>query len=110
MSIIFLFSAQPDVPLPGVVGDKTAHLAGYAVLGLLAVRAVAGGLPARVTVRHAVLALLITIAYGAGDEWHQSFVPGRSPDVYDLLADAAGGAVAVAACWAWGIISLRSDV
>ena len=28
--------------------------------------------------------------YGALDEWHQSFVPGRSPDLMDWLADVVG--------------------
>lgn len=28
--------------------------------------------------------------YGALDEWHQSFVPGRTPDATDWLADVAG--------------------
>ncbi|MEZ4273606.1 MAG: VanZ family protein [Myxococcota bacterium] len=32
----------------------------------------------------------ITILYGLVDEFHQSFVPGRSPDLLDALADAAG--------------------
>ena len=33
---------------------------------------------------------LIGMAYGAIDEWTQQFVPGRTPDPYDYLADAAG--------------------
>ena len=32
--------------------------------------------------------------YGATDEWHQSFVPGRDADVRDLVADAVGAALA----------------
>ena len=110
MAAIFYLSSLPDAPLPGEVGDKQAHSAGYAALGVLAVRAVAGGLPARITLRTGLLALLITVGYGVTDELHQSFVPGRSADLYDLYADAAGACVAVAACWAWGIIALRSDV
>jgi VanZ family protein len=110
MAVIFYLSSLPEVPLPGDVGDKQMHSLGYAFLGLLAVRAVAGGLPARVTPRVALLAMLITVGYGATDELHQSFVPGRSAEIYDLFADAVGGALALSACWAWGIISLRPDV
>jgi VanZ family protein len=36
---------------------------------------------------------LIATAYGAIDEFHQSFVPGRSSTVADGIADAAGAAL-----------------
>ena len=32
------------------------------------------------------------MAYGATDEWHQSFVPGRSTELADWIADTAGAA------------------
>jgi VanZ family protein len=73
------------------------------------VRAVHGGLPARITPKGALIAMIITVGYAAFDEYHQSFVPGRFADVFDLLADAAGGAAALVVCWAWGILWLRSD-
>lgn len=41
----------------------------------------------------AVLAILITSAYGALDEFHQRFTPGRSCDVRDWMADTVGAAV-----------------
>jgi len=42
------------------------------------------------------------------DEVHQLFVPGRTGDVYDLMADAAGALAGTIACVAWGIISPSS--
>ncbi len=60
--------------------DKLAHFATYAVLATLLVRS---GLSQ-------ALAFLLAVVYGAGDEWHQSFVPGRDASGFDLLADAAG--------------------
>jgi len=33
-------------------------------------------------------AVVFTMAYGALDEVHQIFVPNRSPDIYDAIADA----------------------
>lgn len=43
----------------------------------------------------AVAAVVITISYGAVDEWHQSFVPGRMPSLTDLSLDAVGACLAV---------------
>jgi VanZ family protein len=37
------------------------------------------------------LVALAVMLYGISDEFHQYFVPGRSVDVYDVLADALGG-------------------
>ena len=45
--------------------------------------------------RGAAWALLAASAYGATDEFHQLFVPGRSCDVFDWLADTTGAALAV---------------
>ena len=111
MALIFFVSSLSTLPpVPTEPSDKTLHFAAYFVLGVLAVRAVHRGLPARVTRPGATLALLIAIGYGAFDEAHQWFVPGRNADVLDLLADSAGAATAVVVCWAWGILWLRSDV
>jgi len=42
-----------------------------------------------------VLTWLVITATGAVDELHQVFVPGRSADVLDVLADAVGAAIFV---------------
>ncbi len=34
--------------------------------------------------------LLVTVAYGALDEWHQASVPGRDPSLADIGTDAVG--------------------
>lgn len=38
----------------------------------------------------AALVLVTGILYGASDEWHQAFVPGRDPSLLDLCWDALG--------------------
>lgn len=63
--------------------DKVVHAIAYAVLAALLT--VASGRPA--------VAVLVAVAYGVSDEVHQAFVPGRSPDVLDLLADAVGAGI-----------------
>ena len=110
MAAIFLASAQSDLRPPEGVTNEQAHAAGYAGLGMLVARALAGGLGARVSWWRAVGAVAITTAYACSDEWHQSFVPGRVADQRDLWADAIGAVVGTAGCWAWGIIRSRSDV
>jgi VanZ family protein len=46
---------------------------------------------------------VVTSAFGASDEWHQSFVPGRSAEVADWVADTAGAACAAVLYvrWTW---------
>jgi VanZ family protein len=112
MVVIFVASSVQDVgPLPGGLSDKSWHSAGYAVLGALMLRGLAAARWSRVTVLRAAAAVVLSTLYGVSDEWHQSFVPGRSPDVLDVAADAVGstiGALAVLAAAAavrrWGIV------
>ena len=108
--MIFYASSLHQAPLPPNISDKLGHLAAYAVLGVLVTRGTGGGLPVRVTWRLAAFSLLVTALYGVSDELHQWFVPGRSADVLDIAADAAGGLLAVSACALWGILPVRSGV
>ncbi|HGY91640.1 MAG TPA: hypothetical protein ENK43_10765 [Planctomycetes bacterium] len=41
------------------------------------------------------LAVSISVLWGILDEWHQSFVPGRDPDVFDVLTDFQGAILGV---------------
>ena len=109
MAAIFYVSGLQMAPLPDEVSDKTGHLAAYGGLAVLSLRAVAGGLPSRVTWRVALLALAIAGGYGIFDEVHQMFVPGRSADIADWFADMSGVVIGIGACWLWGIIAFRSD-
>jgi len=109
MAIIVGLSSLESPPLPEGISDKSGHGLGYFMLGVAVVRAVAGGLPRRVTLRTALIAIAVTLAYGVTDEVHQHFVPGRTADLADLYADATGAVAAAAACWAWGIISTRPE-
>jgi VanZ family protein len=107
MAAIFFVSSLHEAPLPQGVSDKSGHGLGYTVLGITVVRALAGGLPRRITPSIALLAIAITVGYGITDEWHQTFVAGRSADLADIYADAAGALGATAVCWAWGILFSR---
>lgn len=88
--VILAATSIPGPELPRVPGraDLFAHLALYGVLGWLLARA-AG------TVRPASLAgwVALASAFGAADEWHQQFIPGRSASADDWVADSLGAAL-----------------
>lgn len=85
---------NPDVPHVVNNGDKLVHAALYAILALLVAHAVPGA-ARRVVGAVAILAGLSV--FGAADEWHQRFIPGRSASVDDWVADSAGAVLGLAA-------------
>jgi VanZ family protein len=98
MAAIFAASSMTAVPdMPGGLNNYTGHMIGYGLLGGLAFRAFAGATWRGLTTRAAVRAVLLSSAYGVTDEFHQSFVPNRTPDVHDWLADTAGALIVVLA-------------
>jgi len=115
MAVIFAASSIPNLgPLPGGVPASAGHSIGYALLGALLLRALARGRASGVTWGRALAAVLLATLYGVSDEAHQSFVPGRTPDRFDVLADCVGAALAVmlgaaaAGARRWGILKSRS--
>lgn len=95
MALIFYLSAQPSLGVPGLFSgqDKVLHALVYGVLGFFIGRGLSpwrGGL----SWGQVGLVTLLVALYGLSDEFHQSFVPGRSPSVADVIADTLGGFVA----------------
>lgn len=105
MALIFTASAMSSPPAPAAVGDKTLHFAAYGTLGALAVRATSGATLAGASSGAALAAWAITTVYGVTDEFHQRFVPGRTPEIADVLADALGAMATIVPVWAFGIIA-----
>ncbi len=96
-AVIVFASSRSHVASPHVEhADKYAHFSVYGLLATLTARLGRGG-------RAAAAALVATSIFGLTDEWHQSFVPGRSCDVGDWVADTSGAALAVTlyASWPW---------
>jgi VanZ family protein len=92
MGLIFFLSSRSKLPKPSGISSSveaiTGHFTVYAVLAVLVAFALADtGLS---TSRRLVVAFLFAVVYGVSDEFHQSFVPGRDPDPFDLMIDAIG--------------------
>jgi len=95
MGTIFFLSSQPGdtLSLPDIPNlDKLLHAGIYGVLAATTMFAVQENRwharPCMVGVSVVIFCLL----YGVSDEWHQSFVPGRTPDILDIAADTFGAA------------------
>lgn len=100
MALIFFASSIAwDVQIPSEfpLRDKGVHFCEYGLLGFLCAHAALGTWPAVTRVRLLAAGAFIATAWGLGDELHQAFVPGRSAEVLDLVADgfgASAGAIA----------------
>ena len=78
-----------NIPLPMHL-DKLLHFVCFAVLAVLFFRAY-HTLPFRASIKFLViLSVVSAIGYAIGDEVHQSFIPLRVADKFDIIADAAG--------------------
>ncbi|MFZ3170038.1 MAG: VanZ family protein [Candidatus Methanoperedens sp.] len=81
LSPFYIFYKQPD---------KLVHLILYAGFGILLYYTLKNS-PNSTSRNHALLfAIIIGTVYGASDEFHQSFVPGRTASFWDLAADSTG--------------------
>jgi len=72
------------------------HVVAYAALaGSWLLALVRGDDPHRRLTKAVVASFLLSVAYGAVDELHQSFVPGRDCSISDWMTDGAGSALAL---------------
>ncbi len=86
-----------DVPVRDFpLGDKGVHFVEYGILGFLVAHATLRSWPRHPALRTLPLAVLIAFGWGVLDEIHQAFVPGRSAEVLDLVADVLGASAGAA--------------
>ncbi|MGH7976702.1 MAG: VanZ family protein, partial [Limisphaerales bacterium] len=98
---LFPHISENTVNLMVFIGRKCCHLTEYAVLALLLWRALhqsKNHLPAWSWPKVGGV-LLIVFLYAASDEFHQIFVPTRTPRIHDVVIDTAGGALGLLALW-----------
>jgi VanZ family protein len=88
-AVIFAFSSIPGLSTGLGAWDtilrKAAHMAEYAILGALLLRALGRELPA----------LFFGLAYAVTDEIHQHFVEGRHASPIDVAIDGVGVAIGI---------------
>ena len=101
MALIFVVSSmkQPPLPMPKFEWlsiDKLYHFIEYAILSILLTIAFLN-VPPKWFPKGWIwfTAAFISILYGASDEWHQTFVPGRLATIADWVADMFGSIAGV---------------
>ena len=121
--IIFVLSAQPNLGTPSPIVEllrqgglppeafeyvefalrKAGHFGEYAILAVLIHHAL-GLTPGWSAERRLAVAWGLAALYAMSDELHQSFVPGRSPMVTDVVIDSCG---ALAGLLLWRVVARR---
>lgn len=90
--ILFTATTLPGNQLPDLhLSDKIEHFSAFFILAVLLNLALIFQRKSFVLFKYAALVtIVITLSYGAIDELHQIFIPGRSADIRDWLADSTG--------------------
>ena len=94
-AVIFAFSSITQIKVSeffiwDFIAKKIAHISEYAILFALIFRATKGNF---------LSSFILTMLYAGSDEFHQSFVPGRSSAFYDLGFDLTGANIASYILW-----------
>lgn len=102
MALIFLLSAQPDLPHApepwfDLVLKKVGHACMFGGLAWLYLRGLRGYVHAGGVLR--VASIVLAVAYALSDEYHQTFVPGRHGTWFDVGVDTVGICAAMLLDW-----------
>ncbi len=109
MGTIFFLSNQPGdtLSLPDVPNiDKVLHAGIYGLLALTTLFAIGKKTTLARPCQVSFLVVVFCMFYGITDEYHQSFVPGRTPSIWDLCADTIGALLMVIL---WSRFLLQND-
>lgn len=103
--VIFTFSAMPSLHaselfVQDYVIKKSAHIIEYAILFTLIYRA---------TKKKFMLSFMLTILFSISDEFHQSFVLGRTSSTLDLGFDLTGANIAAYILWKLPLIRKKKQ-
>lgn len=89
-ALIFFLSSQPILPGPEDVNldflvKKLGHITVYGILFFFVHRALG-----RQSTHRTAQSVVLCVLYAISDEYHQSFVPGRTPMLRDIGFDITG--------------------
>jgi len=102
MSGIFYLSSRTPSELGGIFPFLSSfnwgHFVAYYVLALTYLWPFLKRYTMKISM---VSAILLSVLYGMSDEWHQSFVPGRTPDFADIRNDLIGASLAMITYYWW---------
>lgn len=98
--ILFIATSLPASELPSIsYNDKVVHFLAFGGLGFLLTLAFMLQDKYRELRGYALLAaVVIASIYAALDEFHQSFIPGRSAEMLDWVADFLGALTGAILC------------
>lgn len=96
MGVIYFLSARTAGEIksmfPFLQNLNPGHILAYFILSALFFFAVTKSTTSRSPYSWS---MLLSVVYGISDEYHQSLVPGRAPEIQDLMRDALGAAAAL---------------
>ena len=103
--IIFTISSIPTLPKSKIIWwdfilKKTAHVVEYAILSFLLIRGLTNTassqlFPKKVKPYALIIAFIFAVIYAFSDEFHQSFVPGRTSKLRDVGFDTLGSLISL---------------
>ncbi len=101
--VLWLFPNTSQAQLDSIhfITRKLAHFSEYFLLALLAARAFLTSPSPKVRQNWFPISLVLVVVYALLDEYHQSFVPSRTPSIYDSFIDIGGGLTALLVVWWW---------
>ncbi len=76
---------------------KIAHFSIYLILAIVTLNLLKQY--TKLSKRQIIMALIFCLLYAISDEFHQSFIGGRSPEVTDVLIDFAGSIIGSLIYW-----------
>lgn len=97
---LFPHTSAENLEAIHLVIRKLAHFSEYGLLALLAARAFRGSPHSLLRQRWILVSLILIASYALIDEYHQTFVPSRTPSIYDSLIDVIGGSAVLLFLWA----------
>lgn len=109
--LIFILTTLPSSKMPNVkINDKIEHLLAYFGLSVLLGLSLFTQNKSKILKKSYYLFSIVFVAlYGAMDEIHQLFVPGRSCDINDWIADISGAIIGSVVIYLFVYVSKKGN-